>query len=102
MKIGSAVWAVREPQKMVKKNKKIKNKGQQRYISRVRGGETPIGGMMKLGTFVDVPDVMNHANFHLRVMGSLGAGRGSRRGVLPLKCIWLLQHCLALPRWQVI
>jgi hypothetical protein len=35
---------------------------------------------MKLRTFVDVPDVMNHANFHLRVMSSLRAGVGSKRG----------------------
>jgi hypothetical protein len=58
----------------------MKKKGQQRYISRVRGGGTPIGGMMKFGTFVDVPDVMNHAEFHLRVMSSLRAGWGSKRG----------------------
>jgi hypothetical protein len=36
MKIGSAVWAVCEPEKMVKK---IEIKGQQRYISRVRWAE---------------------------------------------------------------
>jgi hypothetical protein len=30
--------------------------------------------MMKLGTFVDPLDVMNHANFHLHVMNIL---RGS-------------------------
>ena len=27
---------------------------------------------------------------------------GSQKGVFPLKCIWLLQHCLALPRRQMI
>ncbi len=37
MKIGLCVWAVREPEKIKKKIKK----GQQRYISRVRGGGTP-------------------------------------------------------------
>jgi hypothetical protein len=35
---------------------------------------------MKLGTFVDVSDVMNHANFHLRVMSCFWAGRESKRG----------------------
>jgi hypothetical protein len=59
-------------------------KGQQRYISRVRGGGTPLGRLMKLGTFVDVPDVINHANFHLRVMSSLWACWGSKRGF----CLW--------------
>jgi hypothetical protein len=75
MKIGLVVRAEREPEIIIKLKK-----GQQRYISRVRGGGTLIGGMMKLGTMVDVPDIMNHANFHLRVMSSLGAGGGSKRG----------------------
>jgi hypothetical protein len=35
---------------------------------------------MKLGTLVDVPDVMNHVNFHLRMVSSFGAGGGSKRG----------------------
>ncbi len=39
-------------------------KRQQRYISRVREGGTRVGGAMKLGTLVELPDVMNHANFH--------------------------------------
>jgi hypothetical protein len=51
LKIGQAVRAVREPKKV---NKKIKNKnGQQRYISRVRGGGTPVIGKKKLGKFFD-------------------------------------------------
>jgi hypothetical protein len=49
-------------------------------MSRVRGGGTPVGGLMKLDTFVDIPDVMNHANFHLRVISSLGAGGGQKGG----------------------
>ncbi len=40
-------------------------KGHQRNISRVRGGGTPEGDTMKFGTLVDVPDVMNHANYHV-------------------------------------
>jgi hypothetical protein len=75
MKIGSSVRAVREPKKMVKKIKK----GQQRYISRMRGGGTPEGGMMKLGTFVDTPDVMTHANFHLHLMNTFRASRESKK-----------------------
>jgi hypothetical protein len=35
---------------------------------------------MKLNTFVDVLNVINHANFHLRVMSSLGAGGGQKGG----------------------
>jgi hypothetical protein len=58
----------------------MKEKGHQRFISRVRGGGTPTGGMMKLGTFVDVADVMNRANFHLRVMSSFRAGGRSKKG----------------------
>lgn len=61
----------------------------------------PAGGMMKLGTFVESPDVINHANFHFYLMNSLQAS-GGQKEVLPLKYIRLLQHCLALPRWQVI
>ena len=59
MKIGFSVWAVRE----MKKVKKKKNGGQ-RYISRMRGGVTPRGGVMKLGTSAETPDVINHAKFH--------------------------------------
>jgi hypothetical protein len=36
--------------------------------------------MMKRGTFVDVPDVMYHANFHLFETRSLGAGGGQKWG----------------------
>jgi hypothetical protein len=66
---------VREPQKIIKKINKDNN-----VIFHVFVGAEPIGGLMKLGTFVDVPDVMNYAYFHLRVMSSLGAGGGSKRG----------------------
>jgi hypothetical protein len=40
-------------------------KGQQPYISRVHGGVTPVGSVMKLGTVVELPDVINRARFHL-------------------------------------
>jgi hypothetical protein len=36
--------------------------------------------MMKLGTFVDVSYVINHANFHLRTISSPGAGGGQKGG----------------------
>jgi hypothetical protein len=35
---------------------------------------------MKLGTFVELPDVMNRDNFRLRLMSSLRAGGMSERG----------------------
>jgi hypothetical protein len=35
---------------------------------------------VKLGTFVEVLDVINHASFHFCVMSSLEAGGGSKRG----------------------
>jgi hypothetical protein len=41
MKIDFFVRAVREPKKMMKR---IKQKGQQRYISRICGGGTPKDG----------------------------------------------------------
>jgi hypothetical protein len=74
-----SVRAVREPEKGCKKVLK-KKKGRQRYISSVRGGVTPVGGMMKLGIFVEPSDVMNHGNFHLHMMNSLRASGGSKRG----------------------
>ena len=37
----------------------------------MRGGETPKGGMMKLCTFVELQDVINHAKFHLYLMNGL-------------------------------
>ena len=77
MRIGRSVRAVGELKKILKKSKK---KGQQRYISRVRGGGTPKGGMMKLGILVDVLDVMNHAKFHLHKMNILRASGGQKRG----------------------
>jgi hypothetical protein len=60
MEIDLFVRAVREPEKIKKK----KN-GQQRYISRICGGGTPGDGELKLGTFVEPMDVINHINFYL-------------------------------------
>ena len=44
----------------------------------MRGGGTPEDGEMKLGTFVEPMDVINHANFHLYLMISFGASGGSK------------------------
>jgi hypothetical protein len=52
------------------------NKGHQRYISRARGGGTPVSGMMKLGTFVEALDNMNNANFNLHKKNILRASGG--------------------------
>jgi hypothetical protein len=46
----------------------------------MRGGETPEGGVMKFGTLVEVPDVMNYANFHLDWMNSFCASSGQNMG----------------------
>jgi hypothetical protein len=46
-------------------------------------------------------DLINNANFYFFLMNSFRASRGSKMD-LPLKGKWLLQHCLALPRWHVI
>lgn len=60
-----------------------------------------MGVMMKLGTLVEALDVEDFAAVHLHMMDSFRAS-GVRKPVMPLKCMWLLQHCLALPRWRVI
>jgi hypothetical protein len=73
MKIGLFVRAVREPKKIIK-NKK----GQQRYISRICRGGTPKDGELKLGTFVELMDIMNHTNFYLFLMNSFRASGGSK------------------------
>ena len=72
MKIGLSVRAVREMKKVNKK------KGRDLYISHMRGGGTPRGGKILLGTLVDTPDVMNHANSHLPRMNGLRASRGQK------------------------
>jgi hypothetical protein len=64
-------------------------------------GVTPEDGELKLGTFVELADVINHTNFYLFRMNSFRAS-GVKNEDLPLKGIWLLQHCLALPRWHVM
>jgi hypothetical protein len=74
MKIGLFVRAVREPKKIIKKNKK----GQQRYISRICGGGTPKDGELKLGAFVELADVINHTNFYLFLMNSFRASGGQK------------------------
>jgi hypothetical protein len=73
MKIDLFVRAVREPKKIIK----IK-KGQQRYISRICGGVTPNDGELKLGTFVELADVINHTNFYLFLMNSFRASGGQK------------------------
>jgi hypothetical protein len=76
MKIGRLVRAVGELKKIFFK---LHKKRQQRYISRVCGGGILQGGTVKLGTFVDVLDFMNHAKFHLRKMSISRASRGQKR-----------------------
>jgi hypothetical protein len=49
-------------------------------MSRVRGGRNPKGGVMKLGTFVELSDVLSRANFYLGVMCSFRACRGQKTG----------------------
>jgi hypothetical protein len=50
----------------------------------MRGGGTPVGGMIKLGTFVELPEVINHANFHLYQVISLRASGQSKKRF----CLW--------------
>jgi hypothetical protein len=74
MKIELFVRAVREPEKT--KNENNNKKGQQRYISHMRGGGTPKVDELKLGAFVELADVINHANFYLFLMNSFRASGG--------------------------
>ena len=39
-----------------------------------------MGGMMKLGTFIDPPDVINHASFHPYMVNTLRRSGGQKRG----------------------
>jgi hypothetical protein len=74
MKIDLFVRAVRERKKIIK----IKNEGQQRYISRICGGGTPKNGELKLGTFVELMDIINHTSFYLFLMNSFRASGGQK------------------------
>jgi hypothetical protein len=67
MKIDLFVGAVRDLREQERK------KGQQHYISRICGGETPIDGELKLGAFVELVDIINHINFCLFLMNSFRA-----------------------------
>jgi hypothetical protein len=62
------------PKKIIKKVQK----GQQRYILRIRGGGTPESGVIKLGTFFDAQDFINHAKFYVHQMNGVRAWRGSK------------------------
>jgi hypothetical protein len=97
MKISCLVRAVGELKRIFLR---IWRNRHQRYTSRWRGGGTPAGKIMILGTFVDLLEVINHASLHLHMMNSLRASGGQEKG-FSLKCMRLLQHCLALPRWQI-
>jgi hypothetical protein len=73
MKIDFSVRAVREPEKIIK----IK-KGQQRYISRICGGVTAKDGELKLGTFVELMNIISHTNFYLFLMNIFQASGGQK------------------------
>jgi hypothetical protein len=44
----------------------------------MRGGGTPKDGELKLGTFVELIDIINHTNFYLFLMNSFRASGGSK------------------------
>jgi hypothetical protein len=64
MKIDLFVRAVREPEKIKKKKRTTTL-----YFTYMRGG-TPKDGELKLGTFVEPMDIINHTNFYLFLMNS--------------------------------
>jgi hypothetical protein len=74
MKIDLFVRAVREPEKIIKKVRK----GQQRYISLMRGGGTPKDDKLKLVTFVEPMDLVNDSTFYLFLINSFRASEGSK------------------------
>jgi hypothetical protein len=45
----------------------------------MRGG-TPEGGKLKLGTFIELADVINYTNFYLFLMNSFRASEGQKSG----------------------
>jgi hypothetical protein len=73
MKIDLFVRAVREPKKT-----KTKIKRGQRYISRICGGGIPKDGELKLGTIVELVNIINLTNFYLFLMNSFRASGGSK------------------------
>jgi hypothetical protein len=95
MKIDLFVRAVHEPEKI-----KVKN-GQQRYISRICGGGTPKGGELKTWRICRTRGRNQPDQFLSRSDEVFGLA-GVKNEDLPLKGKWLLQHCLAFPRWHVI
>jgi hypothetical protein len=88
MEIKPFVRAVRERKKIMKKI----IKGQQLYVSRMCRGGIPKVSELKLGTFVDLVEIINHTNFHLFLMNIFGLV-GVKFEDLPLKGIWLLLPC---------
>jgi hypothetical protein len=67
----------------------------------MRGGETPVGSMMKLGIVVKPLNVMNRANFHLNLVASLQRRGGqTRRFAFGMHLALTTLPCT--PRWQVI
>ena len=74
-RIGFSVRAVREPEK-VKIKKKSKKKGQDPYISRMRGGGALRGRKMVLGTSSEPQEVIIYANLCVYQISSFGAAGG--------------------------
>jgi hypothetical protein len=90
MKVDLCVRAVREPEKSIKKDNNV-------IFHVLCEGGTAKGGELKLGTFVEHMDIINHANFYLCLM-NIFRDNGVKNKDLPLNGKWLLRHCLALPR----
>jgi hypothetical protein len=72
MKIDLFVDAEREP------NKIVKIKTDNNVIFHIYGGVTPNNGELKLGTFVELADFINHTNFYLFRMNSFWTSGGSK------------------------
>jgi hypothetical protein len=74
MKIDIFVRTVREPKKTIETYKKDNNV----IISRVCGGGTPKDGELKLDTFVELVNIINHTSFYLFLMNSFRASGGQK------------------------
>jgi hypothetical protein len=98
MKIGSAVRAVREPKKIIKKMKK---RTRTLYFT-CSWKRNPYRWNDETWHICRCPGRNEPCQFSYPCDEYFASWHWVKNGVFPLHCIWLLQHCLALPRWQVI
>jgi succinate dehydrogenase flavin-adding protein (antitoxin of CptAB toxin-antitoxin module) len=75
MKIDLFVRAVHEPKKIIIK---IKKRDKDVILHVYAEAEPPKDGELKLGTFVELMDIINDTNFYLFLMNSFRASGGQK------------------------